>query len=193
MIWRYDDALTRDEGRVAPRAMARWDDNGGAESLVRLADGRFVTISEVMHIPPRWWAGSNKARLRTREALIFSGDPIRHPHAKRFAVVEAGRYDVSDAAMLPGGDMLLLNRKFDPPFHFTTQITRIAAGEIAPGRIARPVPVATLAKPLIGENFEGLAVTHEGDATILWIVSDDNQSLLQRTLLLKFRLDAQPM
>mgnify|MGYP001035305544 FL=1 len=193
MIWRYDVALTQDEGHVAPREMAKWDANGGAESLARTGDGRFVTISEVMHVPPRWWAGSNKARLKTRDALIFAGDPIRHPRPQRFTVVADGRYDVSDAAMLPGGDMLLLNRKFDPPFHFTTQITRIAAGEIAPGRIARPVPVATLAKPLIGENFEGLAVTHEGDATILWIVSDDNQSLLQRTLLLKFRLDAQPM
>jgi len=190
MIWRYDAAIKRDEGHVAPRAMAKWDDNGGPESLVRLHDGRFVTISEMSHVAPRWWAGTNKARLKSRDALIFAGDPLANPVPKRFAVMEAGRYDVSDAAQLPDGDLLLLNRKFDPPFHFTTRITRVKVADVRPGAIAWPMEVATLAKPLIGENFEGLAVTREGDATVLWIVSDDNQSLLQRTLLLKFRLDS---
>ena len=49
---------------------------------------------------------------------------------------------------------------------------------------------STLASPLIHENFEGIAATREGAATIIWIVSDDNQLWLQRSLLLKFRLEA---
>ena len=189
-IWRYDRGFSRDEGHVGPRAMAKWDANGGPESLALLPDGRFVTISEMSHTPPRRWAGSKAARLKTRDALIFAGDPLRDPHPQRFAVIETGRYDVSDAAALPNGDLLLLDRKFDPPFHFTTRITRVRAADIAPGRVALPVPIARFAPPLTSDNFEGLAVTREGGATMLWIVSDDNQSLLQRTLLMKFRLDA---
>lgn len=46
--------------------------------------------------------------------------------------------------------------------------------------------------PLIHDNFEGVAVTREGGATILWLVSDDNQTVLERTYLLKFRLDQRP-
>ena len=38
-------------------------------------------------------------------------------------------------------------------------------------------------------SFRMVATTQEKGATIVWLVSDDNQSLLQRTLLLKFRLD----
>ena len=49
--------------------------------------------------------------------------------------------------------------------------------------------IAALAPPLVHDNFEGMAITREGGATILWLVSDDNQSMLQRTLLLKFALE----
>ena len=189
-IWRFDAAFSHPEAHDAPRAMRHWDENGGPESLVRLPDGRFVTISETVHTPSRRWAGSDKGRLATRDALIFASDPATDSRPRRFSIVEEGRYDVSDAAALPNGDLLLLNRKVDLPFRFTTAITRIRAAVVEPGVVARPETIARLESPLIGENFEGIAVTREGDATVLWIVSDDNQSVLQRTLLLKFRLDA---
>ena len=50
-IWRYDDDFTRATGRVAPPTMRGWSENGGAESLLRLADGSFVTVSETAHWP----------------------------------------------------------------------------------------------------------------------------------------------
>ncbi|GAA3260107.1 hypothetical protein GCM10020258_22400 [Sphingomonas yabuuchiae] len=49
--------------------------------------------------------------------------------------------------------------------------------------------LAELDSPLIHDNFEGVAVTQEAGATILWLVSDDNQLFLQRNYLLKFRLE----
>jgi hypothetical protein len=42
------------------------------------------------------------------------------------------------------------------------------------------------------DNFEALAIAREGDATILWIASDDNNAWWQQSLLLKFRLDLPP-
>jgi hypothetical protein len=188
-IWRYESDMKRGAGFVAPSAMAKWSENGGPESLVRLADGRFVVISERSHTPPHWWPGSNESRLATRDSLIFAGDPVDAPPPQRFSIGEQGRYDISDAAVLPDGDLLLLNRVFELPFHFVTRVTRVRARDVEPGVIATPTTVATIGTPLIGENFEGLAITREGLSTILWMVSDDNQSVLQRTLLLKFRLN----
>ena len=188
-IWRYTADFARAEGRVKPAPMRKWPTNGGAEAMTELPDGRFAVISEVAHVPPRYWAGSDEARLRTRIGLLFAGDPLRHPDPRRFAYVAQGRYDVSDATALPNGDLLVLNRKFDLPFRFVTMVSRVKAADVAPGKIARPEPLAVLDAPLIHDNFEGIAVTRQGDATILWIVSDDNESVLQRTLLLKFRLD----
>ena len=37
--------------------------------------------------------------------------------------------------------------------------------------------------------FEGLAITREHGQTIVWLVADDNLLPLQRSLLLKFRLN----
>ena len=46
----------------------------------------------------------------------------------------------------------------------------------------------TLLPPLSVDNFEGLAVREEGGRTFLYIVSDDNFSGSQRTLLMKFEV-----
>ncbi|NQX94485.1 MAG: esterase-like activity of phytase family protein [Erythrobacter sp.] len=46
--------------------------------------------------------------------------------------------------------------------------------------------IATFRAPLNVDNFEGLAVREEGEKTFLYIVSDDNFSSSQRTLLMKF-------
>lgn len=188
-IWRYTEDFHHADGQVKPKAMRKWPGNGGAEAMTELPDGRFAIISEQAHVPPRYWASSDKARLKTRIGLLFSGDPLRDPTPRRFAYIATGRYDVSDATALPDGDLVVLNRRFSLPFRFSTLIVRVKAADVVPGGIARPEPLATLDAPLVHDNFEGIAATRQGDATILWIVSDDNESLLQRTLLLKFRLD----
>lgn len=48
--------------------------------------------------------------------------------------------------------------------------------------------IATFLPPLNLDNFEGLAVREEGGRTFLYIVSDDNFSGSQRTLLMKFEV-----
>ena len=188
-IWRYDRGLTRVEGHVAPRAMRHWPPNGGPEAMARLPDGRFVVISEEAHVPPRAWRGGDAVRLRTRDALIFAGDPLSAARPRRFAYVAHGRYDVSDAAALPDGSLLVLERALSLPFRWSAIVSRIAPGDVRAGAVARSRVIAKLDAPLIHDNFEGIAVTREGGATIVWLVSDDNQLFLQRTLLLKFRLD----
>jgi hypothetical protein len=82
----------------------------------------------------------------------------------------------------------VLDRAFSLPFQFANRISIVPARQLRPGHVAHGRLIAELAAPLIHDNFEGVAVTREGADTILWLVSDDNQFMLQRSLLLKFRL-----
>jgi hypothetical protein len=109
----------------------------------------------------------------------------------QFAVHRTNNFDVSDAVLLPNGDLLILERKFSWTTGLAVRIRRIPLASVAPG--------ATVDGPVIfdadlGEevdNMEGIDahVTPEGD-TVLTMISDDNFSLLQRTLLLQFTLVA---
>lgn len=179
-IWRYAPGFARAEARARPRAMAHWPHGGGPESLVRLADGHFVTLSET----------GRKSCRHAHDALWFERDPTIDPTSGfRFCYRPPRHYDPSDAAELPDGDLLVLNRRFRLPYDFSAILTIVPRAGIAPGRTVAGTPIAAFAAPLIHDNFEALAVVREGDDTIVWIASDDNQSKLQRSLLLKFRLD----
>jgi hypothetical protein len=187
-IWRYAPGFARAEAQRVPAAMRRWPDNGGPESMARLPDGRFVVIGEDRHVPMSRWRGPEEDRRHSRDALIFPGDPIV-TQPVYFAYMPYGRYDPADATALPNGDLLVLDRRFRLPYRFSNRLSLIPASALRAGGVARGRLLATLDSPLIHDNFEGLATTLENGATIVWMVSDDNQSILQRTLLLKFRLD----
>ena len=180
-IWRYSPRLARAERGVAPAAMRRWRSNGGAESLVRLADGRFVAIGESRE--PGGPSG-------TRPGLAWAGDPTAHAQpAFRFRYRPTPGYDPSDITQLPDGRLLVLERAFGLPFAWSNRLLLIDAAALKPGATIVGQAIARLAAPLIHDNFEGVAATSEGRATIIWLASDDNQLFLERTLLLKFRLD----
>jgi hypothetical protein len=59
---------------------------------------------------------------------------------------------------------------------------------IAPGAVLVGQEIARLAPPLSLDNMEGLAITEEAGQTMVWLISDDNFSPLERTLLMKFAL-----
>nr|WP_295669950.1 esterase-like activity of phytase family protein [Sphingomonas sp.] len=107
----------------------------------------------------------------------------------RLRLSAAQNYDPSDATLLPDGRILVLNRRFALPFNFTAKLTIIDPKAIRPGARVNGEEIAPLNAPLLHDNFEGLAVRQEGPDTVIWIVSDDNQLFLRRSLLLKFRLD----
>ena len=91
------------------------------------------------------------------------------------------------ATFLPDGDLALLERSF-ARLSLRMRVRRIARGDIRPG--------ATLDGPALMEaglsseidNMEGIAAHRDERGTVLTIVSDDNGSFLQRTLLLEFLL-----
>jgi hypothetical protein len=93
-------------------------------------------------------------------------------------------------AELPDGRVLVLNRRVSLADFFTARLVMIDRGAIRPGARVQGREIATLAAPLLHDNFEALAVTEEQGATIVWIASDDNREWFEQSLLLKFRLEA---
>ena len=175
--------LVRFEGMVTPRAIADWPDNGGAETMLRLRDGRFVVISETAR--PGAAAGVGRAG---RRAVLFAGDPLT-TRSVGFTYVPPAGYSPVDAAQLPDGRLIVLHRAFAAPFAFSNSIAVVDTRAIRAGAVVRARVIARLAAPLVHDNFEGIAVSRDGADTLVWIVSDDNETVLERTLLLKFRLD----
>jgi hypothetical protein len=107
-----------------------------------------------------------------------------------FSVARPGGYDVADAEFLPDGDLLLLERRFGLPLGLSVRIRRIPADEMRPGRTVDGPVIFEAALGHQIDNMEGLAVTEgPGGETLLALVSDNNLSPLQRTLLLLFALD----
>ncbi|MBN9058904.1 MAG: esterase-like activity of phytase family protein, partial [Rhizobiales bacterium] len=112
---------------------------------------------------------------------------VRGPLAGAFSVVRSDDFDVTDGAFLPNGDLLLLERRVIMPFGVGMRLRRIAGDSIRPGALVDG-PVVMQADMLNQiDNMEGLAVTtdEQGRARIT-LVSDDNLSILQRTLILEF-------
>lgn len=181
-IWRFDRALSRPEAHAAPAAMRRWPTGGGPEAMLRLREGSFLVVSEDAR--PR---GETKSPARL--GLHFAGDPT-DPRQKPtpFLYVPPSGYDPVDMAQLPDGRVLVLNRRFSIPDLFTAKLTLIDPRSLQPNHILYGRELATLAPPLIHDNYEALAVAREGKDTIVWIASDDNNEIWEQSLLLKFRL-----
>jgi hypothetical protein len=106
-----------------------------------------------------------------------------------FSIRRTENFDVSDAVLLPSGDLLLLERKFSWLGGIGIRIRRIPLASVAPAAVVDGPSIfdADLGSEI--DNLEGIDahVTSDGD-TVLTLVSDDNFSLIQRNLLLQFTL-----
>jgi hypothetical protein len=181
-ILKFDFAKggTRSRGEViaVPPAMRKLPYNRGLEALAVVPKGlplagTLIAISE---------------RGLDSDGNII-GFLIGGPQPGDFAVRRSNNFDISDAVVLRGGDLLILERKFSLLTGVGIRIRRLALKSIQRG--------ATIDGPSIFEadlghevdNMEGIDahVTPEGD-TVLTMVSDDNFSMIQRTLLLQFTL-----
>jgi len=175
-ICRINGDFTIGERVAHPRAMAHWPRTGGAETLLKLADGRFLVIAE-----------RDADDKRVRPALLFDRDPsdpaaIADPLGYR----PPPGFSPTDAAQLPDGRILILNRRFGLDTLFTACITLVDARALRKGAVLSGRIIAKLEAPATPENFEGIAVTVDDARTIIWVISDNNFASWQRTLLLKF-------
>ena len=114
---------------------------------------------------------------------------LKGKNVGRFTVRRSDEFDVSDCAILPSADLLLLERRFSYARGLAIRIIRIPLASVNPGAL---VDGKELLKADLGyqiDNMEGLSVHRNAQGEIiLTLISDDNFSALQRTLLLQFAL-----
>jgi hypothetical protein len=168
---------------AVPKALSLLPDNEGVEAIVRLRAphpyaGTLLMIAEEgpseSEDHPAWLVGGPQNLGTARP-----GD---------LSVVNRDGYAVTDIALLPNGDALLLERRYRAPFSLSMRIRRLAGEDVKPGaRLDGPVLLeASLSSEI--DNMEGIAVHQHDGRTIVTLMSDDNFSMLQRTLLLQFAL-----
>jgi hypothetical protein len=152
--------------------------NGGIEALLKSPDdgpleGSLVYVAERSYNP----AGDFIAGVQ-------SGPKRGVFHVKRLPP-----YDVTDGVFLEDGSFLLLERKFGLAGGIGMRIRRFEQADIAPGATiaGKTVMEADFSHQI--DNMEGLDAYRAPDgSTHLILVSDDNHSLLERNLMLEFRL-----
>lgn len=113
------------------------------------------------------------------------GGPMPGP----FTVKRSGNYDISDGVLLPGGDLLILERKFSMLEGVGIRIRRIPLASLMPGALVDGPAIFEVDLGYEVDNMEGIDVhVASSGETVLTMISDDNFSMIQRTLLLQFTL-----
>jgi hypothetical protein len=174
--------------------------NGGllARGAPIAVPGAFRTLPanrgiEALAIAPKNSALAGALIAIAERALDADGNHlgfiIGGPAPGQFTLKRSRDYDVSDAALLPNGDLLVLERKFSLLSGVSARIRRVALAQLVPGAL---VDGPVLFEADMGyeiDNFEGIDVHRDsGGDIVLTLVSDDNFSFIQRTLLMQFVL-----
>ncbi|MCE7795212.1 esterase-like activity of phytase family protein [Sphingobium sufflavum] len=183
-ICRYAPDFTRVEQCRPHPEIQSWPETTGMESLVRLPDGRFLALAE--DAPGRGEAQEDGAK----DVLLFPADPVTPAgrRAVRLSYRPPPGYLPTDALWLGGGRMLVMNRRVTPFSLFTGVLTLVDVGRPHAGQRLEGRVVARLESPLLHDNYEAITLSWERGEPVLWVASDDNHLLFQRTLLLKFAL-----
>jgi hypothetical protein len=158
----------------APPGLENAPFNGGIEALVALRGGGLLALTE-------YW-------IEKDEIVGWTGGPNDW---KRLGMRFELALRPSDGALLPRGDVLILERAYNPQRGIVNvRIRQIRHDRVRPGASLGGRLVAEFAPPLILDNFEGIsAVRDKGGETHVFLVSDDNfNHTEQRTLLLMFAL-----
>lgn len=173
-IRRYRDLAGPATYVAAPPGLEAAPANGGLESLAVLADGRWLALSEALAATEhagttRGWIGGPSAW----QPLAWRAGPGMAP---------------VDAAGLPDGGALVLERAFSLIGGFRGRLVRVAAEALRPGALVEGVEILALSDPLPAENWEGVAVLRHHGRLLVALVSDDNESPFQRSLFLLLEL-----
>jgi hypothetical protein len=176
----FSKGFTRARGEVVPLppAARRLPYNKGIEALVMVPKGLPLAGTLI--------AVSERGLDADGNLIAFL---IGGPDPGQFSVRRTEYFDVSDAVLLRSGDLLVLERKFSLLEGVGIRIRQIPLASLAPGAVVDGPVIfgADLGEEI--DNMEGIDAHITGDGeTMLTMVSDDNFSMIQRTLLLQFAL-----
>ena len=175
--WAQGGVMARGMPVAVPPAIRRLPSNKGLEAI-GIAPAGLAIAGAIVAISER----SGAADAPTMGWIIGG------PRPGAFQVRRKDGFDITDLAFLPGGDMVILERWYAPWRGVAFRLRRIRSQGIRPDAV---LDGETLFEADMGfeiDNMEALAVHSENGQTILTLISDDNFSFIQRTVLLEFAL-----
>jgi hypothetical protein len=157
----------------APPGIGRARGNQGMEAVTELADGRLLVIAEGL-------------RLADDTGAAWVGD------GERWSAVGYGLnpgFEPTGAALLPDGDVIVTERRASLLGGFAARLVRLPRESLDGGARLDGREIARLERPLTVDNVEAVAVRLNGSGeTLVYVVSDDNFTPFQRSLLMMFEL-----
>ncbi|WP_018388405.1 esterase-like activity of phytase family protein [Ancylobacter sp. FA202] len=165
---------------ISDPALARLGGNQGPETLLAPPGGVPAAVIVIAEESP-----DDPAAL---PGFLFG--PLGKPKPLgRFTVARSDEFAATDAALADDGTVYLLERRFDYLRGVALRLRRFPLSAITPGAVITGEVLLTANRLAAIDNMEGLAL-HRNAAgeLILTLISDDNFSPLQRTLLLRFAL-----
>lgn len=158
-----------------PASITQQPANGGIEAVAEFANGDLLLFSEDMAAMNG--GDGNAAWLWRQGAWRDLVWPARDD------------FKPTDAVALGNGDVIVLERYFKPVIGPKARLQRISAASMqGTETVLQPELLAEWAAPYSVDNMEALDVRRMPDGSLwLYVMSDDNQNILQRTLLMVFR------
>jgi len=179
-IVRFDYAryglLARGQPIALPPGISALPNNKGLECLTFVTKpspkaGTLIAISE------RGLDGAGNIR----------GFLIGGPASGEFSVARHDDFDISDCATLPDGDLVLLERRFTWTSGVAIRLRRVPIATLAPGATVDGPEIMSADMGYQIDNLEGLSISRTSNGDVLFtMISDNNFSPLQRTILLQF-------
>jgi hypothetical protein len=179
-VWRYD--LTKGLDAMpsvfpTPSDIKTLPFNSGLESLTPTPQGSLLAIAETAD------AATNDHRawlLGGRDAADFQTLSVKHHEP----------YEISDAMFGPDGNLYLLERHyFDPLRGIVIAVREVDGKDVKPGAELDGSEIASFTLGENIDNMEGIALRRDASGkTLVYLISDDNYSSIERTLLLMFEL-----
>jgi hypothetical protein len=122
--------------------------------------------------------------------MAFIAASADRPGGGVFSLKRTDEFDVSDCAATPDGRLLVLERRFSWIRGLAMRIRAVPFAAIKPGALVDGPELIFADTGFQIDNMEGLSVHREPSGVlVLTIISDDNFSPLQRTVLLQFALE----
>ncbi|BCJ89581.1 hypothetical protein IZ6_03160 [Terrihabitans soli] len=182
-VLRYDlskgVSAAKGTGVTVPREAKSFPSNGGIEGLALVPGG----------------AEKDTLLIVTEEAYDAKGDHLgfllpgrTKKKIRPLTLKRRDNYAVTDLAFLPGGDLIVLERRYVPPFSLSTRLRRIVQSSITEGALLDGEVLLEGFFPADQiDNMEAVSAHKAADgASVITLMSDDNFSQRQRTILLQF-------
>ncbi|WP_320175023.1 esterase-like activity of phytase family protein [Maridesulfovibrio sp.] len=177
-INRYDSEKTLDlSGKATaiplPAQLKKVPENGGIETMLLLPDKSIFVLTE----------GDDSTDQFSEAAILKNGKWTLFRYKRNSA------YRPTSAGNLADGRILILERKYQGPGTLGIRFCTVEKDKIRAGATLFPELFCEINLPIPRDNYEGMDIITDNTGTQwIYIISDDNFSPVQRTLLTLFEL-----